>query len=410
MGHSEQTSTSVSIDWLPPSPRSQFDPLPTPTLPVDHLVLLPPPILPRDAHRNNDDDHSQFRPLLPTHRPSLPSLAPLLNPSPPPDDHPTMNESLFPLSQEQKDAQLAAALSSEAASSRPRRAAAIIAGRNIPRQPSPFDLAEGDEDPYAEGDEEDALSMSPPPSGSGSRKRAGTGSTSGAGGSEKGGPSKRKVSHSLIERRRREKINVCLQTLRETVPSLKEEGEKKMAKARERGKKRGRGDDSGERGGLHKLEILQGTILYIEELRARITQLEGEQAGNPAGVLFTASSTNTPADTATSYPAPPSYVSSSGLSGNAPSPSPPSFCLTKHQQSTSSGPFEPPPLPLPSPLLRASISSALAASTSFPPLTASHPAPSPPIATGGSMAPSDHEAGMLLLNFSTSPELRPVQM
>lgn len=111
---------------------------------------------------------------------------------------------------------------------RPRREAAVAAARLIPRQPSPFEL-------------------SPPPS---------RGSSAG------GAQSNRKVSHSLIERRRRERINDCLSHLKQIVPQCRAEGEKKVAKAKERGRKRGRkgGDimaDEAQRGGLHKLEILQ---------------------------------------------------------------------------------------------------------------------------------------------------------
>lgn len=72
--------------------------------------------------------------------------------------------------------------------------------------------------------------------------------------------SNRKVSHSLIERRRREKINDCLAALRTLVPHCREQGERKEARAKERGRKRGRRDDGEEessKGGLHKLEILQ---------------------------------------------------------------------------------------------------------------------------------------------------------
>lgn len=162
--------------------------------------------------------------------------------------------------QEQNDARLAASLAERPETYRPRRSAAITAAARIPRQPSPFDLEDdGGGEPYAAEDDEedeDAHSDSGPASSS-SRKRSATGAGGTAGGGGAAGASKRKVSHSLIERRRREKINQCLQSLKEMVPSLREEGEKKLAKARERGRKRGRGDDAGERGGLHKLEILQ---------------------------------------------------------------------------------------------------------------------------------------------------------
>ncbi|KAM0792113.1 hypothetical protein ACM66B_004817 [Microbotryomycetes sp. NB124-2] len=98
--------------------------------------------------------------------------------------------------------------------------------------------------------------------------------------------SNRRVSHSLIERRRREKINECLAHLKRLVPQCRVEGERKIARARERGRKRGRksdeeSDDS-PRGGLHKLEILQGTIEYLEELEARLAALGAAGAGSVA--------------------------------------------------------------------------------------------------------------------------------
>lgn len=117
---------------------------------------------------------------------------------------------------------------------RPRREAAVTASRLIPRQPSPFEL-------------------SPPPS------RSGSGGVA---------SSNRKVSHSLIERRRRERINDCLGHLKQVVPQCRAEGEKKVARAKERGRKRGKkgeddGGDDGQRGGLHKLEILQVSYCRI---------------------------------------------------------------------------------------------------------------------------------------------------
>lgn len=223
--------TACADQWEPPTPRSHLVPLPEPTLPVNHLVLLPPPMLPSAEtvarlaervsqsvanHVGTQDDEQRSR----VSQWSAGSGHPQQGQSDPQDLE------WFPV---------------EPAPKRPRRSAAIVAARNIPRQPSPFDLTEeGFEDDG--GDEPDpSESMSPPPTSS----------------SRGGGASKRKVSHSLIERRRREKINDCLAALRETVPNLREEGERKLARAKERGRKRGRGDDAGERGGLHKLEILQ---------------------------------------------------------------------------------------------------------------------------------------------------------
>lgn len=106
--------------------------------------------------------------------------------------------------------------------------------------------------------------------------------------------SDRRISHSLIERRRREKINDCLSRLKSLVPQCREMLEEKEARAGERGRKRRRGGNhhdggegvkggrKGRRGkreeedeldegqpvrvgatgaaGLHKLEILMGTV------------------------------------------------------------------------------------------------------------------------------------------------------
>lgn len=128
---------------------------------------------------------------------------------------------------------------------RPRREASRLAAQAIatPRQPSPFDLP-------------------PPPRPSASHSRTSASGSRKAVSLETSVGSSRKVSHSLIERRRREKINECLSTLRRLVPYCREEGERKEARAKERGRKRGSRmvvDDDGEqsRGGLHKLEILQ---------------------------------------------------------------------------------------------------------------------------------------------------------
>ncbi|GAA6056337.1 hypothetical protein JCM3770_000676 [Rhodotorula araucariae] len=307
--------------WLPPTPRSTFLPLPSATLAVDHLGLLPPPLIPHDqpsAVLKTSD--LRGRPILAAPCDSLdPGLA-----SPPNErDNHVHDGDWTP--------------TSTSLAMRPRRSAAIVAARNIPRQPSPFDLEGG------EGEDADAesTSASPPPEAfSGRAGRAGA--------------SKRKVSHSIIERRRRERINECLTTLRETVPSLKAEGERKLARAKERGRKRGRGSDAGERGGLHKLEILQGAIEYIGHLRGRILDLE---ANTPARLRSPASS----CDLRTRVDAAPARW---------PAIAPP--VATD------------PDMPVAPPLLCT------------------------PSCGSNSGTVDDHEAGLLLLEFSTSPELRPV--
>lgn len=219
----------VDQAWQPPTPTSSQIAYHSPNLPVDHLVLLPPPLVPtsdNDDRRRSASDQDQVNRFYPSQL-----LPPLQIPS---------KATTTSHAQNQARRHSPPTMSWEEEYTKPpRRSAAIAAARNIPRNPSPLEL-----------DSDDA-SFSPPPLIVPSSTVVSTG---GGGG---GAASKRKVSHSLIERRRREKINDCLATLKETVPSLKEEGEKKIAKAKERGRKRGRGDEAGERGGLHKLEILQ---------------------------------------------------------------------------------------------------------------------------------------------------------
>lgn len=65
----------------------------------------------------------------------------------------------------------------------------------------------------------------------------------------------RKANHSLIERRRREKINFALGELREMVPGLG-------------------GDGPGGKGGEFKLEVLERTVVHMRELKAQVADLE----------------------------------------------------------------------------------------------------------------------------------------
>ena len=89
----------------------------------------------------------------------------------------------------------------------------------------------------------------PTPSAKGGGKGA-TGMT--AGGRPMSREQLRKANHSLIERRRREKINFALSELREMVPGLGDTG----------------------KGGEFKLEVLERTVLHMRELKARIVELE----------------------------------------------------------------------------------------------------------------------------------------
>ncbi|KAK4704938.1 hypothetical protein P7C70_g1275, partial [Phenoliferia sp. Uapishka_3] len=202
---------------------------------------------------------------------------------------------------------------------RPRREAALVAKLAL-RQPSP-----------------QADSDSPPPIPP----------------SEYGYQSNRKVSHSLIERRRRERINSCLATLSLVVPQCREEGEKKERKARERGRKRVKaqaaGEEEGQKNGLHKLEVLEGTILYIRQLEQKLAILEA----------------NIPDD----------WARSESVESLAPATSNPS--ATEESQPEAQKTRDQIPL-----------------------ITTNTPRQSRP--------PSSDEAARLLLVLSTSPELRPV--
>ncbi|EIW69773.1 hypothetical protein TREMEDRAFT_61539 [Tremella mesenterica DSM 1558] len=74
----------------------------------------------------------------------------------------------------------------------------------------------------------------------------------GGGGKQLSREQLRKANHSLIERRRREKINFALQELRGMVPGL--------------------GETKG--GGEFKLEVLERTVVHMRELKARVEELE----------------------------------------------------------------------------------------------------------------------------------------
>ncbi|GAA5884255.1 hypothetical protein JCM16303_002427 [Sporobolomyces ruberrimus] len=331
--------------WEPPTPNSSQIGFHSPNLPCDHLVLLPPPIVSTtqtDARRSSTSSNgSQVHPFYPSH---------LLPPLQLPDASLSTSRSHEPTSSSSSIARemTTARNWEEEYTQRPRRSAAIVAARNIPRQPSPLEL------------DSDDGTFSPPP------LVAAPSTSTSTGGGAGGGTTKRKVSHSLIERRRREKINDCLATLKDTVPNLKEEGEKKIAKAKERGRKRGRGDEAGERGGLHKLEILQGTIEYIEALRARIIELENSRSRSSSHERSRQSSPSvSPSSHSTVSPGsealrPPPLVSANSFTSSS----------TTNSSPTSQGTREPVSL---------------------------------------SKEEADHAANMLLY-FSTSPELRPVQM
>lgn len=69
----------------------------------------------------------------------------------------------------------------------------------------------------------------------------------------------RKANHSLIERRRREKINTALSELRAMVPGL--------------------GEENGGKGGEFKLEVLERTVVHMRLLKDQVAELEAELRG-----------------------------------------------------------------------------------------------------------------------------------
>jgi len=116
-------------------------------------------------------------------------------------------------------------------------------------------------------------------------------------------------------------------TLRSIVPQCREQGEAKVARAKERGRKRGRKEDGdGDKQGLHKLEILQGTIVYIEQLESQLATMASDATLSPAlaSVYSPAHSVpSSPATVPTPHPASarPSAASFSSVS-SAPSLAP----------------------------------------------------------------------------------------
>ncbi|KAF8581219.1 hypothetical protein K439DRAFT_1662405 [Ramaria rubella] len=89
----------------------------------------------------------------------------------------------------------------------------------------------------------------------------------------------RKTNHSVIEKRRREKINEALATLRELVPNDKQETEKREDKE-------------------FKLEILVRTVEYLKIVLAQIKDMEGGKCQGCGGALSLATmqSKSSPAD------------------------------------------------------------------------------------------------------------------
>ncbi|WVQ75278.1 hypothetical protein IAR50_004892 [Cryptococcus sp. DSM 104548] len=121
---------------------------------------------------------------------------------------------------------------------------------------SSFHSEEEDED--AKGEDEYAPSSSARPTQKAKKaSRLEQPGAAGGGAKAKGKGSSRealrKANHSLIERRRREKINAALDELRDMVPGL---------------------GDNGGKGGEFKLEVLEKTVIHMKELKRQLAQLE----------------------------------------------------------------------------------------------------------------------------------------
>ncbi|SGY40073.1 BQ5605_C003g02320 [Microbotryum silenes-dioicae] len=254
--------------------------------PTFELGLLPPPCLPLDSAPGSNKTRSDTMMLSRLLDPAQLTASQLESESPrSPDRDPLVHHKLHTLRNwEAEDAlsQVDRELfrSSPNLCKRPRRGAAIEGARK--KAPSPIDLD---------------LSDGPPSCSAASDKR---GHTSRPDEKSSSHLSTRKISHSLIERRRRERINDCLSQLKRLVPQCREYGEQKVRRAHERGRNRVRANDPLEDGsggsGLHKLQILQvsaidkvwplilGTILYMSELQSRVQFLE-EQIATPSNLL-----------------------------------------------------------------------------------------------------------------------------
>ncbi|WWD20505.1 hypothetical protein CI109_104981 [Kwoniella shandongensis] len=104
----------------------------------------------------------------------------------------------------------------------------------------------------------------------------------------------RKANHSLIEKRRREKINAALGELRSMVPGLGEEGGGKV--------------------GEFKLEVLERTVTHMKELQRRIAMLESALPSTSTSLSTSSNNddyTKSPDDTNNS-----SAVQLEGVNGN----------------------------------------------------------------------------------------------
>ncbi|SCV67067.1 BQ2448_5713 [Microbotryum intermedium] len=298
MSHADE-GTFMSC-WVPPTPQSTFvsvcDSAPgdgsnaSDSSPTFELGLLPPPCLSLESAAEIKETRSDTMMLCHLRKPEhLTAVNVEQRVHPPLPESALANRGHADIhllrnciqdsgdwkledlpSQVERDRRLAEIMTTSSSSNlrkRPRRGAAIEAARKLPKAPSPFD-SDLDEDPSSSSATTPRRRHGP---------RLDTQSSSN---------SKRKISHSLIERRRRERINECLSQLKRLVPQCREYGEEKRLRARERGRNRVRANEALEDGssgigasGLHKLEILQGTILYISELQSRIQHLEQRNTG-----------------------------------------------------------------------------------------------------------------------------------
>ncbi|KAL7420643.1 hypothetical protein Q5752_004594 [Cryptotrichosporon argae] len=199
----------------------------------------------------------------------------------------------------------------------------------------------------------------------------------------------RKANHSIIERRRRDKMNAALDELRAMVPGLRDGGGTTKA-------------------GEFKLEVLERTVAHMRELKARLAVHEGMEETPPSRALSPAP-LPLPSLTKVS-PAPPPTPLAHARMPTRPSPPPaapnPTLFLPFPTPSPTS-PFIPPaaaaavePSPFLAPLQSYTLfNGALGTLDPHPPA----PASAPDIDVG------PEEAANLLLAFSSPDTLRPAQ-
>ncbi|ORX41238.1 hypothetical protein BD324DRAFT_606846 [Kockovaella imperatae] len=133
---------------------------------------------------------------------------------------------------------------------RKRKLANVTASNALSESSPSADSADGE---YREEDEDYAPKQSSSKRQSKPKATSKSTSSNNGGGRQLSREALRKANHSMIERRRREKINAALGELRQMVPGL---------------------GDTGGKGGEFKLEVLERTVEHMRDLTARLEELE----------------------------------------------------------------------------------------------------------------------------------------